>query len=309
MAKIIRFKSADQREWNHNQSMVVNDNGTIVRPVTSKEQLTMFTMTKHVASSNQPFETKTPEENTTIEARLTRLPGSNKSRIDFFIDGMAVKGGRELIKERLLSEHGPCQVYGINGKFLTVVRDPNAVAKKTTAAQGVSQAPSPELCICKNWALPNGATHPGRHHPVCEFNDKAPPEQRGSFNDVGGEAPPVFQQTSAQKAIPLPPPAPKVPSPAECHCKNFAMPDGSVKPADVHHPICEFKEAWESANPTGEKFFIVNLETLAVMREATVEEASQAEAEEAVSGVMTVTIDGTTFGVMTESDLRVATEP
>jgi hypothetical protein len=309
MAKIIRFKSADQREWNQNQSMVINENGTIVRPVTPKEQMTMFQVSKHVAQTSKPFSTKTADEESVVEARLTKLPGTTKSRIDFFIDGFGVRGGRELIKERLLAEHGPCQVYGVNGKFLTMVRDPNAVAKARTA-QGVAQAsgvPAPDQCICKNWALSNGAPHPGKHHPVCQFNDKAPVEERGTFNDVGGPLPVVTAGVQLPAPPPPPPPAePSVPSPGECHCKGWALPNGSPKPVDQHHPICEFKDKWEAANPTGEKYFIVNLSTLQAMREATPEEVKQAEEDEAKSGVMMVTIDGEVYGVMLESDIKAA---
>ena len=307
MAKIIRFKSADQREWNHNQSMLVNENGTIVRPVTSKEQMTMFQVSKHVAQSSKDFATKTPDETSTVEAKLTKLPGSTKSRIDFFIDGFGVRGGRELIKERLLAEHGPCQVYGINGKFLTMVRDPNAA--KAKAPQGNAQAPSTDQCICKNWALSNGAAHPGKHHPVCQFNDKAPPEERGSFNDTGGD--PTTVQAASGGLLPVAaipaPVVPAVPSPEDCHCKVWALPNGDAKRPDVHHPICEFKEKWEAANPgDGERYFIVNLNTLQAMREATPAEITQAEAEEAKGGVMTVAIDGETYGVMLESDIKSA---
>lgn len=308
MAKIIRFKSADQREWNQNQSMLVNENGTIVRPVTSKEQMTMFQVSKHVASSNKPFSTKTPDEESTVEARLTKLPGSTKSRIDFFIDGFGVRGGRELIKERLLAEHGPCQVYGINGKFLSMVRDPNAA--KAKAPQGNAQAPSTDQCICKNWALSNGAAHPGKHHPVCQFNDKAPVEERGSFNDVGMD--PTAAQAATGGLLPAvvasqPVSVPSVPSPEDCHCKGWALPDGSAKRVDVHHPICEFKEKWESNNPgNGEKYFIVNLTTLMAMREATPAEVKQAESDEEKGGVMMVTIEGEPYGVMLESDIKAA---
>lgn len=308
MAKVIRFKSADQREWNQNQSMLVNENGTIVRPVSPKEQMTMFQVSKHVAQTNKGFSTQTPGEPSTVEAKLTKLPGSPKSKIDFFIDNFGVRGGRELIKERLLAEHGPCMVYGINGKFLSMVRDPNAVKPKSP--QGTVAAPSPELCICKNWALSNGATHPGKHHPVCQFNDKAPIEERGTFNDVGMTATPqqatpiAAVQTATASPVPV---ASSVPSPESCHCKPWALPDGTLKADNVHHPVCEFKERWESANPpTDERYFIVNLETLKAMREATPKEVDEAEAAAATGGVMVVNIDDVTYGVMLESDIRAA---
>lgn len=307
MAKVIRFKSADQREWNQNQSMLVNENGTIVRPVSTKEQMTMFQVSKHVAQTNKAFSTQTPDEPSTVEAKLTKLPGSPKSKIDFFIDGFAVRGGRELIKERLLTEHGPCMVYGINGKFLSMVRDPNAVKPKNP--QGTVAAPSPELCICKNWALSNGAAHPGKHHPVCQFNDKAPIEERGTFNDVGMTATPQqASQAVAKTVLAIPPPVvPSVPSPDACHCKGWALPDGTVRPENVHHPVCEFKEKYEALNPSvGERYFIVNLETLKAMREATPKEVEEAEAAAATGGVMVVNIDDVTYGVMLESDIRAA---
>jgi hypothetical protein len=159
--------------------------------------------------------------------------------------------------------------------------------------------------------LSNGAAHPGKHHPVCQFNDKAPIEERGTFNDVGMTA--TLQQAASQAtpvmvAAPVPAPAvPSVPSPQNCHCKPWALPDGTAKPENVHHPVCEFKERWESANPpTDERYFIVNLETLHAMREATPKEVEEAEAAAATGGVMVVNIDDVTYGVMLESDIRAA---
>jgi hypothetical protein len=289
--------------------MLVNENNTIVRPVSPKEQMTMFQVSKHVAQSNKGMSTNTPDEPSVVEARLTKLPNSPKSKIDFFIDGFGVRGGRELIKDRLLAEHGPCMVYGINGKFLTMVRDPNMVKPKSP--QGAVQAPAPDLCICKNWALSNGAAHPGKHHPVCQFNDKAPPEERGTFNDVGMVATPQqASQASPQPlvaALPPAPPTPSVPSPDACHCKAWALPDGSVKPDNVHHPVCEYKEKYEALHPmTGDRYFLVSLETLKAMREATPGEVEEAEKAAETGGVMVVNIDDITYGVMLESEIRAA---
>lgn len=277
MAKVVRLKGHEQREWNANLSILVNtETGVIVRPITAKESMTMFQVSRQVARTRQALTTETPEEGSKVEARIEELHGGGVM-VRFYIDDMIVVGGREAMKSRILAEHGECILYRTNNKFLCAVRDPNLT--RPNAVEANRSTPHPDHCACAKWA----GRQQGRHHPVCQHNQHAPPEERGEF---------VAGQTASQTVLapgprvtaPKPPPsmlaagtvlpgfgkkggakparpvgtpiatgrtAPAVqvgvqaPHPTACACAKWALPDGTVIDRQrEHHPICEWKDKW-----------------------------------------------------------------
>jgi hypothetical protein len=306
MARVVRLKSQDQREWNRNQSILMSEAGVVVRPVSALEQQTMFQLSRHVAQTKQPAKTKTPGEASMVDARLDKLPGSNAMAIRFFIDNHSVVGGREYFKQRMLALHGECQLRSLNGKFLCAVRDPRA--QRAVAEKIARKSPEASSCMCQAWPLSDGSAHPTTHHPVCQFNDGAPPEERGTFKEPSAlPAPAQVASPPAAVVEPAKPeavviPAVAVPAPEACHCKGWAQPDGSVKPDNVHHKMCEFRESWESANQA--KHVIIDLDSGIVMRDATLDEVKEAEENEKTSGTMTLTIGDKMYGVILESETQ-----
>lgn len=286
MAKVVRLKGPEQREWNANMSILVDAEGVIVRNITPRESLTMFQVGRHVAKTRQAHTEKTPEETSTVEARLETLQGGGII-VRFYIDGMVVVGGREAMKARILQEHGPCILYRTNGKLLCVIHDPNARA--VTAAEANRTTPAPDVCICKDW---EGRVK-GKHHPICQHNDRAPLEERGSFGTTqaptagvqvmapqpsshavappkrmleagtvipglgkaSGTQPKTLSSTSvtvqAQPAVSVP--TVNVPHPEQCVCAKWAAPEGvTIDKTREHHPMCEWKDKWV-APPAPEK--------------------------------------------------------
>lgn len=276
MAKVVRLKGPEQREWNSNISILVDEEGTIIRPITAKESMTMFQVGRHVAKTREAYSHKTPEEDSTVEARLEALPGGGVM-VRFYIDGLVVVGGREAMKARILQEHGPCILYRTNGKFLCAVRDPNQ--RLVTASEANRTTPAPDVCICKDWE----GRQKGKHHPICQHNDRAPLEERGSFGAsqsptasavvlasnptvkatpthkpllaVGTKVPGLGRSVKETATVVAPSktvkptvniPGVTPPSPEACVCKSWALPDGvELDRNRHHHPMCEWKDKWQ----------------------------------------------------------------
>lgn len=279
MAKVVRLKGHEQREWNANLSILVDEgNGTIVRPITAKESLTMFQMSRQVVKTKQGFTQETPEEGSKVEARLEPLQGGGLM-VRFYIDGYVIVGGREAMKSRILAEHGECMLYRTNGKLLCYVRDPNL--RRPAAAEANRTTPHPDSCACSKWA----GRQEGRHHPVCQHNNNAPPEERGEFGMTqgptsqatvlapGAQIPkglvpesmlaagtvlPGFGKNAGTKA-PVPAgtaivaragtqtalPVQNIPHPTACACARWNLPDGvTIDRTKQHHPICEWKDKY-----------------------------------------------------------------
>lgn len=351
MAKVVRLKGPEQREWNANLSILVDEDGTIVRQITAKESLTMFQVGKHVTRTRQPHTIETPEEGSKVEARLEALEGGGLM-VRFYIDGYVVVGGREAMKARYLAEHGACLLYRTNGKLLCRVIDPTL--RVPLAAEANRTTPSPDICTCKDWA----GREQGKHHPVCQHNDRAPMTERGSF---GSSQAPTAGMTvvAAQPQMPVTPaykpvlapgtkipglggkpkeriasgpapqpqtkpvghipgiPEPTVPSPSECVCHAWALPDGVEKfDRDTqHHPICQFKDKWvpplvpakpeevqtqpENEAPSTQVKYLVNTNTGAVLREATADELIESDKNDGI-----VVIDKVPYGIVDESGVE-----
>jgi len=199
-----------------------------------------------------------------------------------------------------------------------MIRDPRA--KRPVAADAQRTTPSTESCICSAWA----GRKPGKHHPVCQHNDKAPPKERGSFNDglgddgipgnvqspaptgplsVGTNIPGLgahqLTESRAAQVMPITQPVPQVPSPENCHCKDWALPDGTKKPENEHHPICEFKDKWvapETGDSAPEKMYVLDLDSGNTLREATSEEVTEADKNDGL-----ITIAEKPYGIVDAS--------
>lgn len=329
MAKVVRLKGHEQREWNSNVSILVNNEGRIIRRITDKESMTMFQLSKHVAKNRQSVTVETPEEGSKVEARLEVLP-KGAILVRFYIDGLVVVGGREAMKARILAEHGECILYRTNGKFLCAVRDPNI--ERPSAEEAQKTTPNPDICICKDWA----GRVPGKHHPICQHNDKAPVAERGELGALTVSAP--TSETSVlppQPKATVPPPesplavgtvipglgtskpvkkkvtasassTPNVPAPEACVCKGWALPDGvtNIDRTREHHPICQYKDKYvappeektepENASPTEPpKSYIIDIDSGTALREAEKDEIKQAEQNDGV-----LIIDGKAYGVV-----------
>jgi hypothetical protein len=92
------------------------------------------------------------------------------------LGGHSVMAGREYFKRQVLAKHGECQLRHQNGQFMCTVRDPDAT--RPTPADAARTAPRPGHCHCKGWGQPEG-----RHHRICEWNIKAPPDEQALDTD------------------------------------------------------------------------------------------------------------------------------
>jgi hypothetical protein len=236
MLKILRLSHDQARSWRTNEMFLVDMNEKIVRPATPAEQneWSRYQMMGHDLE----------------------LEDENGNKLRF-------RSARNMLKAAILSEHGDTQIRWPNGIIITTVRDPGRPRMSLAESQKVS--PSPAHCECVAWGEP----HPGRHHPVCQWNQYAPENERGDVRAasfVPGQPvvmkvseivpenspkPAVASTTPRSFAAPLAPPAPVVPEPLGCpECHTWLNPDGT--PASKrrgHHPICRHHDAWEALHP------------------------------------------------------------
>lgn len=303
MSKVIRLSGSEQRRWNSHASVVVSEKGEMLRILSPREVDVMFQLGKFVREKRQSARAAVPGESGTIEARLEKLPGSPALEARFFVDGARIEGMREVMSRELLLRNGECQIRSTNGKFLAVIRDPNFV--RSTPADAQRTSPKPENCVCRDW----GSPHPGKHHAICEHNNRAPAEERGEGritdkdieliqNKSEGEL-----QAKPETAVPKPsviePRSPTVlPSPEECVCNTWVRPDGDDGAG--HHPICEWRDPWENRESGHAEEFLSDLTTGERGRAATPEEILQADQAEKMTGSRIITIGEKSYAVVPE---------
>lgn len=227
------------------------------------------------------------------------------------IDGLTVHDGREWFIKQVLAVHGECQLRNHTGRFLRSVRDPNV--QRPSAKEAARMTPKPLYCDCKTWGGPEAGV---RHHPACQWNGKAPAEERA---EMALEA---LASSTATEALPGKPsildikprerviapsavlaPISTTPSPEECDqgCSAWAKTSGSVD--GQHHPICKHFDAWSAistrATDRKDRMFLVSLGTGEPSREATAEEVREAAGEKGF-----VVIGGEEFAVVPESEIE-----
>ncbi len=304
MAKVIRLKGEEQRRWHSHASVIVRENGKELRRTTPREVDVMFQLEKFVRERRQSARAKVPGESSTIEARLETLPGSTAQEARFYVNGDRVEDVREVMAREFLAAHGECQLRTTNGKFLAMVRDPKVVRSTPQDAQRTS--PKPDNCICRDWGTP----HPGKHHAICEHNQRAPsderidgairkedfevitPERVDGLQATGSD--PVAREPVAHEPVIVPRSKDVLPEPDKCVCKDFQRPEGA--PASGHHPLCEWHDEWEARGRPEE--FLTDVATGEKVRKATLEELRLADENEKATGSRMVTISEKSYAVV-----------
>lgn len=323
MSKVIRLNPTDQRTWRQNQSVLLDPEGNPVRNVSFAESRALADTEKRARHLRQPVRVEVKDGATvTTIVSVPAFISRETLIVKTTIDGHEVVSGREFFKQRVLAAHGECQLRSHTGQFMCSIRDPNVV--RPSAKDAMRNAPRPEACPCKDWGEP----HAGRHHPICEWNVKAPPDERAHPEDsiqsmnvplpvtiLKVEKPSILDVPSRK----LPPPRRPVPatvseviplpmtvqatestralSPAECVCQEWAKSPSSEE--GKHHPICQWKDAWETLQSGKEPMFLVNLTTGEVGRAATIDEINAARGERGYT-----IIGSDQYGVIPESEVN-----
>jgi hypothetical protein len=177
--------------------------------------------------------------------------------------------------------------------------------------------------MCREWQKPAGKED--EHHPICankaawesqQLHDPDAPRERVVVSVTAAHEPEPADSTAptepppadslasapvsptapaaqaAQPAHAARPPTTTTPEPQTCVCDVWA---GGV--SGQHHPLCQFKGAWERERGVS-KLELVELETGAVVREATAEEAAASKRKEPEDGVGAITFgDGKLYYV------------
>jgi hypothetical protein len=299
----------------------VDERGDHVRLIELSETRVLSELQKRARATRQPQETDfkvmTPNGEVTSKLAVTFRELAPRTTVMFStIDGYEVVEGREFFTRQVLKVHGECQLRSHTGLFMRAVRDPHL--SRPTAKDAQRAVPRAEHCQCKGWGNP----HPGRHHPSCENNAKAPLEEQALPDDSSmsmtshrvlvdnrpAEKPSVLQTKAAHRpnaaeataqaqSVIAAASQPSVPDPMTCICKDFVMPHtGAKRPDGVHHPLCQHKDAWDAMHLP--KMFLVSLSTGTVGRRATAEEIREASGDKGY-----VTIGSEQFGVLPEEEI------
>jgi hypothetical protein len=175
--KMLRLRSTDHRVWRENRSVLLDGGGNFVRHITPTEARTLFAVGKKARHLRRACSAELTVDDKKVLVEATPNPISRETMLlDSTVDGHSVMDGREFFKRQVLAKHGECQLRSQNGQFMCTVRDPNAA--RPTPADASRTAPRPAHCHCKGWGQPEG-----RHHRICEWNLKAPPDEQALDTD------------------------------------------------------------------------------------------------------------------------------
>lgn len=172
--------------------------------------------------------------------------------------------------------------------------------------------PPPETCKCTQFT--KGLNHDQKqHHPICEFFEKwkaahptpiVPTTPLGQTDvgnlDIKTTSPTVNSMTAATPAGSVQVVKTETQAVTEQILKENAERDGSAglqEAADHHRSVDE---------QVGSDCVLVDLNTRQVMREATLEEITEAALEEEKSGAPTVVVDETMYAVLKRSEVESA---
>lgn len=321
--KILRLSPQDARTWRENRSVLVDESGDFIRHIEISETRVLSELQKKSRQTRQPMEHEFKhvmngrEVTSRIAVSFKEIAPRTTVMVST-VDGKQIVEGREFFQRQVLKVHGECQLRTHTGQFMRAVRDPNQ--RRPTAKDANRNAPRPEHCKCKDWGQP----HVGRHHTICEWNSKAPLEEQALPNDetIRGstmndqkilpdmrpmEKPSILEVKTRKNAaesgitsvegVPISTPIVTIPSPDTCQCEAFSMPDGSPRPKGVHHPLCQYREAWEARSLP--KMVLVNLNTGEVSRAATADEIREASGDKPY-----IVIGEDQYGVVPEEEVR-----
>jgi hypothetical protein len=236
------------------------------------------------------------------------------------------------LTNKIHAAHGPTQVRAPSGVILGTARGAiERVPLERARIRGAHHAVSPGECVCREWQKPEGKRD--EHHPICRLKSAweaqlahSPdlPRERAITTVATAQpqptneaTPPVADQSSpefepaeleapANSAPSSPPvagreqePAPTrartlapAPDPIDCICREW-----SGIEEDKHHRICEFRERWEREHNIPAPL-LIELETGAVAREATADEADASKGNLDEDGVGTIELsDGRLYYV------------
>jgi len=310
--KIVRLTPVDARTWRENRLVLVDKEGKLMRTLSAGETKVLADLTRKAKHTRRLSTSELVENGSSVKIVVTPSIMQRTVLVKQEIDGGDVMTGRDYFTSQVLSQFGECQLRTLTGQIIKTVRDPSLARPKANASS--NRAPHPDSCQCKGW----GEKHDGRHHKICEWNSQAPIDQQAleeepssipilehknvgrSVLDGKGPANRVVAPPSKPAAVPVPrgssilgsravgvvavagaaPAAAKqdVWSPAECpnKCLAWAKAQGSVE--GEHHPICQYKEAWEASKISvgGAPMYLMSLANGQVSRAATAEEITEA---------------------------------
>lgn len=366
MAKTHRLKTQEHNVWRENTPQLVNSDGESVRLITAEEERLIGVLLVRASASRQSIkqtvevsDAASPGVKRSIEVEIIVTPtaGNLPPQRTVKVDGLDRVCARDLMKLKLFELYKcDVQIQRPNGAFLAVVRDPKL--SRPSIKQGSGIAPPPANCVCRDWGNP----HPGRHHPVCEHNARAPlheqaisevdrlvsveqesitkhvernllketlaPEKKTnvtssilSSNDFKPEAVVIPRdvldrfvgESRAEKILSIVDdiqagggiPRTREVAPADCECAAWERPEGASK--DEHHLTCEHQDYWEKMNPHAQfddvaKFYLVDLRTGKLSRQATPEEAESSLTTVDSLGMRCVTIDERLYALVDQQN-------
>lgn len=314
--KVVRLNTNQFRQWRGNKPFLVSESGEPKRELSLQEERVtseLADQAKRTRSTiEKEFESLTKGGSTIKVKCVAESFGSSGETVlvKTYVDGLLKVPSRQLIKARLLKDHGECQVRGPNNVVIATVRDPKVT--RPTPKDALRTAPPPENCQCKDWGEP----HPGMHHPICQYNKIAPIDEqalstrvsekqlvevpKGKSPAIDPNAQSVGEPIGESVGEPVGEPTAELVEKSEPHapdkcpngCLNWAWPPGTVKPvADIeHHPICQFADAWESHARVA--MYVCELDSGKAVRKASKEEVAESVLSERRTGAPTINLGG-----------------
>jgi hypothetical protein len=337
--KIVKITPAEYRVWRANVTQVVGEDGVPLRDVTLEEVAILKDLDKR-ATATKKVELAyvgDGETETKIEV-VPRVVANGIVALARTIDGNRIMTGRQVMLDALLKKHGSFQLRTFNGRFpIASVREGGSTASAASTTPGV---PGPDSCTCKDYfRRVKGKHHSACQYNSTVMADQrgskdeeaataagivttapaAAPVVAPRVRFVSGAAGPVTPG-AAVVTHPIPgfmsPKDVKVIEAAEALEPAVAAivlpmspetcPNGCTKWANYsndgkHHPVCQWRQPWEDSKGGVEPRFLVDLETEAILREATPEEIAEADGNLGIAKIA-----DKSYGVLPKSEISTA---
>lgn len=314
MAKLHKLTGAEARTWRANVPYVVDGEGNPQRILSTEEEAAVCALIeqakRHRAPQSQELEIFDSEENPQKVTITVEVYGNSQSpHTAVFIDSLRRMTAREIMGERFLKQYKrDVMLQTPGGKFLKMVRHPDIERPKTSDA--MRTVPAAKYCACKDWGNP----HPGRHHPACEHNKHAPPEEQAESDtdtrlseaDIAALPAPKDKSVVSDLIVEAPGAQPvhenKAPAPEMCWCAKW---HGTEK--GKHHALCQNRMQYEreqgqvTATQEPEEW-LVELDGGEAVRPATREEVEQSKQAQIETGLASVEVEGKRYAVSVLED-------